>query len=282
MIGNYFEECPFFNIVKVKDEIIENILTFPYTKYIMCGIDAGYYVSSIVNAKYIDAYCEREDYLHHLHIYGYDSDNQLIYLADHIKNGYFTFDQCTFSEIDKSKEKVNSDIAFIKLLKDVRYDLKADKIKYLIQEHLEGDNLFEKYKIGNLIYPNDSIDSCYFGQRYYDCLINIIDGGRFPYKRPIVLIHEHTKILKMLLFIIKRKYKYNIDELFDICEDLIKTAELLKYFYLKVQIINHFSEKDYNEIKDRKQVDKIIDMLCDIKKKENNFLEHALKILNEV
>ena len=167
----------------------------------------------------------------------------------------------------------------MKLLPDVRFDLTSETMISLIQEHINGENLFTKNNIENPIYPEDPNDSCFFGLRYYDCLIEILRGGRFPYKRPIVLIYEHTKILKMLLTIIQRKYVPNIARLFSLCDDLIKKAELLKYYYIKVEILNHFNEADYNIIRNDEQKIKIIELLLSVKEKERNLLENILTLL---
>lgn len=282
MIGKYYEECPFFHIVGVRNEIINNVLALSFSDCIEKAINRGYYVSVIVNTKHIHNYGHRSDFLHHIHIYGYNSDSQAVYIADHFKNGYFTFEKCDYSEINRSRDAVDTHIAFVKLLPDVRFDLTYEMIISLIQEHINGENLFAKYNIENTIYPEDPIDSCFFGLKYYDCLIEILRGGRFPYKRPIVLICEHTKILKMLLTIIQRKFVPNIEQLFSLCDDLIKKAELLKYYYIKVQIINHFNEADYNIIQNDEQKIKIIELLLSVKEKERNLLENILVILDAV
>ncbi len=282
LIGNYFEECPFFHIVSVRDEIIKNVLSLHFSDCIEKAINNGYYVSAIINAKHVHNYGKRYDFFHHIHIYGYNEDDQSVCIADHFKNGHFTFGKCSYSEINQSRDIVDSFVAFVKLLPDVRFDLTSEMIISLIQEHINGENLFVKYNIENIIYPEDPIDSCFFGLKYYDCLIEVLRGGRFPYKRPIVLICEHAKILKMLLTIIQRKFVPNIEQLFSLCDDLIKKAEMLKYYYIKVQFINHFDESDYNIIQNDEQKIKVIELLLSVKGKERNLLENILVILDTV
>ena len=282
MIGKYYEECPFIHIVSVRDEIIKNVFTLSFSDCIEKAINNGYYVSAIVNTKHINSYENRSGFWHHIHIYGYSTTEQTVFIADHFKKGHFTFEKCTYSEINRSRDLVDTFVAFVKLLPDVRFDLTSETMVSLIQEHINGENLFTKNNIVNPIYPEDPNDSCFFGLRYYDCLIEILRGGRFPYKRPIVLIYEHTKILKMLLTIIQRKYVPNIAHLFYLCDDLIKKAELLKYYYIKVQIINHFNEADYNIIQNDEQKKKIIELLLSVKEKERNLLENILVILDAV
>ena len=279
MIGNYFDECPFFHIVSVSDEIIRSVLTLSFSDCIEKAINNGYYVSAIVNTKHIHNYGNSNDFLHHIHIYGYNKDEQTICIADHFRKGHFTFEKCSYLEINRSRDIVDSFIAFVKLLPDVRFDLTSEMMISLIQEHINGENLFVKYNIDNIIYPEDPVDSCFFGFKYYDCLIEILRGGRFPYDRPIVLICEHTKILNMLLTIIQRKFVPNIEQLFSLCDDLMKKAELLKYYYIKVEILNHFNDADYNIIRNDEQKIKIIELLLSVKEKERNLLENILTLL---
>lgn len=279
MTGNYFEECPFFHVIAVRDEIIKNILSLSFSDCIEKAINNGYYVAAYVNTKYVHNYGYQNDFLHFIHIYGYNTNNHIVYIADHFRRGYFTFEECSCSEINQSRETVDTHIYFVKLLPNVRFDLTSEMIISLIQEHINGENLFVKYNMKNTTYPDDPIDSCFFGFKYYDCLIEILRGGRFPYKRPIVLICEHTKILKTLLTIIQRKFIPNIEQLFSLCDDLIKKAELLKYYYIKVEILNHFNEADYNIIRNDEQKIKIIELLLSVKEKERNLLENILILL---
>lgn len=279
MVGNFFAECPFFHIVNVRDEIVNNILMLSFSDCIEKAINGGYYVSAMINTKHINNYMQDIDFLHHVHIFGYDVDKQTVHIADHFRKGYYAFEACSFLEINQSRNGVNSDIAFVKVLPDVRFNLTTEMMISLIREHINGENLFAKYSIENTIYPEDSIDSCFFGLEFYDCLIEILKSGRFPYKRPIVLICEHTKILKMLLIIIQRKCAPDIKQLFSLCDDLIKKAELLKYYYMKVQIINRVNELEYNEIRDYDQIDKITELLFSVKEKERKLLENILVLL---
>lgn len=279
MIGNFFAECPFFHIVNVRDEIIKSVFSLSFSECIEKAVNNGYYISAMVNTKHILNYGQDRDFLHHIHIFGYNTDDRTVCIADYFNVGYFTFDKCSFSEINHSRDVVDSDIGFVKLLPDVRYNMTAKMMSLLIQEHINGENLFVKYNKDNTIYPDDSIDSCFFGLKYYDCLVDILKGGKLPYKRPIILLCEHIKILKMLLSIAQRKISPNIVEVFSEYDDLQKKAELLKYYYMKVQISNHFDDTDCYEIMNRGQVEKIIDLLHSVKEKEKILLEKVYLIV---
>lgn len=279
MIGNFFTESPFFHIVNVRDEVVNSILTLPFSDCIEKAINSGYYVSAMINTKYINNYMKDIDSLHHIHIFGYDAEKQMVHIADHFRKGYYTFEECSFTEINQSRDEVKSDIAFVKLLSDVRFDLTLEMMVSLVQEHLNGDNLFDKYNIDNTIYPCDPSNNYFFGLQYYDCMIEILMDGKFPYKRPIVLIYEHTKIIKMFIAIIQRKLLVNVDHLFLFCDELIKTAESLKLYYMKVQIINYFDEMGCFEIKNRDQIEKITELLHSVKEKEKELLEKILLLL---
>lgn len=279
MVGNFFSECPFFHIVNMKDEIIRKILALSFSDCIERAVNGGYYVSAMVNTRYINNYYLAKDSQHHLHIFGYNTDKQTVCIADHFKKGYFTFEECSFSEINLSRTNIDSDIAFVKLLPDVRYSMTFEMIISLLSEHLNSDNIFLKYKVHNSAYPEDQENNCYFGLKYYDCLIEVLNGGRFPYNRPIILICEHIKVLKMLLTIIHRKVTPNIVKVFSAYDDLQKQAELLKYYYMKVQIINHFNESEFNEIHNIEQIDKVTELLLIVKDKERLLLENTIKIL---
>ena len=268
MTCNYFEECPFLHIIGLKNEIALNILRKHFSELIIDGINNEYYISAQVNAKHIKNYHNNKDFIHHIHIYGYDDDNSRVYIADHFENGYFSFETCSFNEINKSRDIINTNIAFVKLKNDARYDLTKEKLNEKINEHVSGENLFYKYNVSVFPDPDSQIEDYYFGIKFYDCLIDILDYGRFPYIRPVVLIFEHVKIIGMLLAIIERKYSANMNELKNKYNKLKEKTEILKNVYIKINMINEFNDGDYNILKDLSQRNALTELIYEIKNRE--------------
>ena len=279
MVGKYFEECPFLHIVNVSNEALMDIYDIEFTQSIVKAISNGWYVSAIINSKYISNYNIKHDYFHHIHFYGYNLDKNVVYAADHFRNGYYSTETCNISDLHNARTMVDSDIAYIKLLHNIKYNLSLDTILLLINEHVNGENLFVKYTNGETIYPDDSFDNYYFGIKYYDALTDVIMSGRFPYKRPIILICEHIKIIKMLILIIQRKIDFNAEKLLQITDDLIEKSNILKYYYIKVNILNGFNEIDFNIINNKQQKEKIISMINNIKEIELMIFEKISKLL---
>ncbi|NLD98845.1 MAG: hypothetical protein GX640_03140, partial [Fibrobacter sp.] len=181
-----------------------------------------------------------------------------------------------------SRFDISSNIDFVKLLSKVRFNLTAEAIVSLINEHIKGENLFDKYMENDVINHDINTSEYFFGLKFYDCLSEILETGRFPYRRPFVLIYEHTKIIKMLMYVVKRKFLLDIDNLIELCDDLTMGAELLKNYYLKVNFVNNFNDADYNILENAEQRNKIINILKTLKEKEYVIFERFLLLLDKV
>lgn len=79
MVGKYFEECPFLHIVNVSNEALQDIFDMEFTQSIVKAISNEWYVSAIINAKYISNYNIKHDYFNHIHFYGYNLDKNVVY-----------------------------------------------------------------------------------------------------------------------------------------------------------------------------------------------------------
>lgn len=98
--------CPYLNIQRISKSYLRrmgiDIITF-----IVNSISAGYYIYLLVRRNKISAYLfESEEnkikdtMAHDLMIYGYNMDHQEFYIADNFVKGKYSFQKCTFKEME--------------------------------------------------------------------------------------------------------------------------------------------------------------------------------------
>lgn len=153
------ENCPFLlcNIID-KRIILKNssILNF-----IIDVIDNGYYLTFQLDTSQISKYNYAT--FHDPLIYGYDTDNQEIYFADHFRHGIYSFSSCSFDEminatkgesINNLEERFKRDYDVFKLIKydttwcnykieisndfEKRFDFLPMRVKDSFEDYIKG------------------------------------------------------------------------------------------------------------------------------------------------
>lgn len=190
------ENCPFLFFNTVEQDLA--LQKYSLIEYIESMIDAGYYLIFFVYTSQINAY-DIVDEFHDIMVYGYDNKNELLYIADHFKNGKYSFEKCSYEEMnrafysDKSQIKKDKNQREYKIFKFIKYDdsmsnikvnLKYDyehrfnidklRIKESIKNYLEG-KIVVNWNTRYVAISNEEIGHHKFGIDCYDMLLQQID-----------------------------------------------------------------------------------------------------------
>jgi len=258
--------CPWLkstNIMRKNIETDANLISFLVDK-----LNEDYYIRFYVNEYYIS---ESEAYLkyyhpHPLFIYGYDSDKEIFYIADFLKDGKFAFSQATFIEMKNA--------FFIMNEKDIDFDLdhllyfdQTIKISFntknlivMLQDYLNGETKAEYsfFEDGTKI-TNHWLWESYerkpsVGISLYERLIINLQEEKYDLKAFAVLA-DHKKVLYMLCtYLHENNHLANGPVLCEVFYGIQQKALVIRNLLLKTRIT-----KNNNYIK------KSIDCMTELK-----------------
>lgn len=280
----FYRRCPFLNYLRIPKSIIfskwENIHEF-----IIESISQGYYAYPIVKTSYISAYNHKTvGTLHDMFIYGYNLEKQIFYIADNFDSGKYSFNMCTFSELNHSimnlsfedDKFINSDgcIELLSLKEGGDVSLRPSVVKESIIDYLEARPTY-KWHSNSIIWNNYKDQSSnFFGVEIYETLFRhldyLVDDQLInPDIRWSHIIYEHKKImLDRLQLLDELNVLHNSSTLLNEYSDLLRgfhisRNKLLKYGYTKNSELLKSLKKEYITIKnqDIKLMEKIINYL---------------------
>ena len=226
--------------------------------YIIKSIDNGYYVTLFVNTQYISVYKSGSAILHNIFIYGYDTDKQILYIADFFISYKYSFQNCTFCELINSIKHYNdllylydnsycnkSILSLIKIKDNVNHIFSVKTFNKNLREYLGLDNNYKK--IYNLTNTYNTHENKYraFGNLHYNNLIDYLTlckekNIRINNHRVFHIFFDHkTALLQRLNFINKNLFSCcNTIENFN---NIVKEAQLIRNIILKHSFTGNMS-----------------------------------------
>lgn len=72
------------------------------TSFIESAINDNYYIRIFVNISKLEVYHSNRNNYHDLLIYGYDSDEGILFIADHFSGGKFMLQTCSYGEMNRA------------------------------------------------------------------------------------------------------------------------------------------------------------------------------------
>lgn len=137
---------------------VDNIINFIHEK-----INTGFYICLFVNLKYLDAYCQKDDLVHDIFIYGYDDERQIIYSTGYTNGKKYSSLIHSYDEICLAYKNVTADspehrwfdtkrISFFKPRENFVYDFNTLDFTEKLKEYLNIEVAYQKNK--RLLCPN--------------------------------------------------------------------------------------------------------------------------------
>lgn len=249
---DYYEKCPF---IECTETSIQDLKIRKFTDFIEDSINNNIYIALPLNTKYIGNYSGNKNYLHDVAIFGYDNSINKVYIMDHFRDGKFTFEECSYSEINNGFDGLNEaenifhynlSIKRMCCIDNVHYEIKESELVRTLQDFIDGINLVEKYyEIKDI--PSNTYDyhNICFGSSYYTALASLIAAPvqKIYLLRAIFLLTAHAKILLGICEYIF--LKYGVDQI-GTCSVLAEKNNKILYIFLKDLL--KYKEKQKNTI----------------------------------
>lgn len=261
-IDSTYHHNPLIDCQRINKKLIGKNVD-DYINFIIEAIEQNYYVYLIMNSKYISAYNRINNRPHDLLIFGYNSINRTFNIADNFVSGKFALSKCSFNELENSlqnltdiDENFNNFNGCLELLRlNPAATLPID-VPYIL-------NALNDYLNSTVSHPQSSfVRSNTYGFKIYEKLIEYLQSLKIENSncdiRPFHVLWEHKKsiLLKVMHF--------NKSLILDLSEDELKEFD---YIVNKALIIRNLFMK-YSLTKNNELIDKMIDLLSDIKLRE--------------
>lgn len=244
--------CPFLNVQRISKDYLRR-MNLDIISFIIKSIAAGYYVYLLVRRNRISTYVfESEEnkikdtMAHDLMIYGYELDQQEFYIADNFVKGKYSFQKCTFQELEDAiaciEEESEPRLGFKGTIELIEYYDKAPK-GFLLKRFLDSlqDYVMSRpttlWNNMEMTLPYGS-SKWYFGLDCYHYLINRIGemNVNTVFIQDMHLLWEHKKHLaKAVSYLLEHGYITDRDMLPQF-ERMAKNALNARNLMLKYRI----------------------------------------------
>lgn len=255
-----YKFCPYLNIQRISKKYLKK-MDVDIVKFIIDSIAAGYYIYLLVRAKEIRAYeYESEEiraqdrFAHDLLIYGYDMEQQIFYIADNFIEGKYSFQKCTFQELECAINNIDpnyeSRLGFKGNLELIEY-YNEEPYFFNIQKVLDSfcDYVLSKpTTIWNVMEIRNTYGKrkWYFGLECYQYMIKRIydmDTNNI-YIQDFHLMWEHKKhLVKIITFLLENNYITDQTVILQM-ESIVKCALSARNLALKYSISGKESIKE--------------------------------------
>lgn len=160
---NFFQPENIVNLpyvcYSIPNSEVDNIISFIHEK-----INEGFYLCLFVNLKYLDIYCQKDDLIHDIFVYGYDDERQIIYSTGYTNGKKYSNLIHSYDEMILAYKNVIVDcpehrqfdtkrISFFKPRKNFVYHFSTLDFAEKLKEYLNMEISYQKRK--RLLCPNN-------------------------------------------------------------------------------------------------------------------------------
>ena len=269
-------------------EFIDLFSTNPFD-LIKRMIDAEYYIYIFLNRRFISNYNQSdEDFWHNSLIYGYDEEQNIIYIADFFRGKRFDFETCSIDEFCHAYSYPEGDEEFyfyvwnraIKKKEGYQYRFNIDDLILKLEDYIKCTDLnsshyytFDTNDVEEVEYMH--IEGGYdyvYGIDVYDAICEDLQNNELSI-RPLHLLYEHKVLMCRRIAYLKEKGYLDTDTgLDDECMHLQNEILIIRTLFLKYRMSNKLNEQNNLELCRR---------LKKLKTKEEKFVINLVRILRE-
>lgn len=247
--------------------------------FIIDCINSNNYLHTMINYFYvpISKHYNKFVFNHDVLVYGYDSNEEMLYILDFFNDGKYTSKRISFSDFNQAFSKCNilSDEDYlhgmVRLYKfNNKYDYKFN-IKNIV-------NSIRSYLFSNIpeywdIYNTDDMEDTDFGVEIYTTLKNYIinkmsKGEDYIDRKPFYMLYDHKKIMCLRLKYLNEQGYF---KKYDNNNNIIEFTKIETKAKIMVELIIK-----YNISKNTDLMDRIISLLDDIEKREYDILKQYI------
>lgn len=215
-------------------------------KFLHCMIDEGYYIACLMDEYYIPSreLYKKAHFYHGVMIYGYDDENDFVYIAGYNKDKQFGYQVLPYAAFKKAFWNVKREDDFISCFRrnEKNYELDTILIKELLHDYIYSLNTSIRCRM-----VQNPLKGCYWG----------IDAGRHILGkqdeqmdlRYFYTFYEHMKLMNERCAILGKMYGSVRSEL------KCRMSELEKKYHLLLLLCIKYNQKrdedDYRKIENK-------------------------------
>lgn len=191
-------------------------------QFIINSISAGYYIYLLVRRNEIRAYKfeseerrKQDTFAHDMLVYGYDINQQVFYIADNFIDGKYSFQKCTFQELEAAINNIErnyeprlgfkGNIELIEFYNEEPQVFNLQRVLDSFRDYISSNptSLWNTMEFRN-VYGEFK---WYFGLQCYDYMLNRIGCMNINniYIQDFHLMWEHKKHLKRIISYLTEK-----------------------------------------------------------------------------
>ncbi|MRN57051.1 hypothetical protein [Paenibacillus monticola] len=271
---NVLDACIWLKNCKLTRETIQRRYN-NVTEFVIESIDSDYYAYFLVNPYYISAFNTDQQGLHEILIFGYDVENEWVYIANNFENGKYIKSKCTFQELEASFQHVTFDWVGIHLYKkndpEIKVKFNREYVIRSLKAYLEGTP-----SLSQPTPPSWWTYDCVYGVEVYNKLISQITAGTEQEAfdldvRAFHLFWEHKKCMVLRIqYMIEELGKVQLTSLWKQYEELQKRSFVIRNVAIK-----------YNFLKNKNVIQTLINGLQEIMEMEKIIIRNIISILEE-
>ncbi|MBY0205901.1 MULTISPECIES: hypothetical protein [Paenibacillus] len=238
-----FDNCPFYARYRIPQSMME-MKWKSLKECIIDSINLDCYVYLYVDRYFISkstVYQKKKDIWHEILIYGYDSNKEIFYVADNLREGKYVLTESDFNEIEVGYNSILSDNDFYKGItllqkRDGDFTFKIGHVKEQLLNYLSST------PTQDMAFKEESI----FGMNAWMQLISDLKEKTKVDKRAFHLFWEHKKVMvDRITYLESEKYLKPEDGSFFKNEFVLmeKRAFVLRNLALKYMITQEYQIK---------------------------------------
>lgn len=218
-----YKFCPYLKIQRISKEYLKK-MDINVVQFIINSISAGYYIYLLVRRNEIRAYKfeseerrKQDTFAHDMLVYGYDINQQVFYIADNFIDGKYSFQKCTFQELEAAINNIErnyeprlgfkGNIELIEFYNEEPQSFNLQRVLDSLHDYVSSKptNLWNTMEFRN-VYGELK---WYFGLQCYDYMLKRVECMNIDniYIQDFHLMWEHKKHLKRIIsYLIEKKY----------------------------------------------------------------------------
>lgn len=190
--------CPSIDLYTEREVSNPECQTEGLKNKIIEGIDSNYYLFFYVDRYDIECAEEYQKMhcFHEIFVYGYDLEQNQVYICDNFQDGKFIQTSCSFQSISRSYGKILSQesfmkkILYLKVCENTFCKLNIKKIEYNLRAYIRGEETY------SIIGEPTKIE---YGVSVIDLYVDYISkiDGQWIDQRFFHLLYEHKTLMEM-------------------------------------------------------------------------------------
>ncbi len=264
----FLSNCPSISFYEMPREILLNGTQKSFKDIIVEAIDDGRYLFIYADRFYIPITPQYQKYhfQHEIFVYGYDLENNLVFVADNFRYGKFSFEKCGFSEFEEAFMNMSVDYPFMSTIRFLMVNensqcrVNINQIIHGLDSYINSKESIDIVGPSNMKYGLSIYD--YFGKnmKREEVILDI----RFFH-----ILYEHKLLMEMRLdFLIENGYVDENEFMVEQAKNLKQKSLILRNMVVKYCISP--KKELYNNIYSK---------LINLKEEDCAFCETLLELL---